>query len=53
MHPPTMAAAIVIRPPEAATRPHYQRVCIQQSADILFDRLLSLKLEKSIIINNY
>ena len=50
MHPPTMAAAIVIRPPEAATRPHFRRGSIQQSDDILFDRLLSLKLEKSIII---
>ena len=55
MHPPTMAAAVVIRPPEAATRPHYRyrRGSIQQSADMLCDRLLPLKLEKSIIIINY
>jgi hypothetical protein len=53
MHPPTMAAAVVIRPPEAATRPHYWRGSIQQSANILCESLLSLKLEKSIIIINY
>jgi hypothetical protein len=33
MHPPTMAAAVVIRPPEAATRPHSRRGSIQQSDD--------------------
>ena len=53
MHPPTMAATVVIRPHEAATRPHSRRGSIQQSDGILFDRLLSLKLEKSIIIINY
>jgi hypothetical protein len=46
MHPPTMVAAVVIRPPDAATRPHSRSGSIQQSDDILFDRLLSLKLEK-------
>jgi hypothetical protein len=46
-------AAVVVRPPEAATRPQSRRGSIQQSDDILFDRILSLKLEKSIIIFNY
>jgi hypothetical protein len=46
MHPPTMAATVVIRPPETTTRPHYRCGRVQQSADIQCERLLSLKLEK-------
>ena len=53
MHPLTMAAAVIIRPPEAATRPHSRHGSKQLSDDILFNRLLSLKLEKSIIIIDY
>jgi hypothetical protein len=39
--------------PMAAMKPHSRLLCIQQSANILCDRLVSLKLEKNIIINVY
>ena len=40
------------RRPTAATRPHSRRGSIQQSANMLGNRLVSLKLENSIIISN-
>jgi hypothetical protein len=40
------------RRPTAATRPHSRRGSIQQSANMLGNLLVSLKLEKSIIISN-
>jgi len=40
------------RGPTAATRPHSRRGSIQQSANMLGNRLVSLKLENSIIISN-
>ena len=39
------------RRPTAAMRPYSQHGIIQQSADMLGNRLVSLKLERSIIIN--
>jgi hypothetical protein len=39
--------------PTTAMKPHSWLLCIQQSANILCDRLVSLKLEKTIIINVY
>ena len=39
--------------PTAAMKPHSRLLNIQQSANIPWDRLVSLKLEKSIIINVY
>ena len=39
--------------PTAAMKPHSQILSIQQSANILCDRLVLLKLEKTIIINVY
>jgi hypothetical protein len=36
----------------AATRPHSRHGSIQQSADMLGNRLISLKLEKNIMISN-
>ena len=39
--------------PTAAMKPHSRLLSIQQSANILCDRLVSLKLEKTIIINVY
>jgi hypothetical protein len=40
--------------PTAAMKPHSQLLSIvQQSANILCDRLVSLKLEKTIILNVY
>ena len=41
------------RRPRAAMKPHSRLLRIQQSANILYDRLVSLKLEKTIIINVY
>ena len=41
------------RRPTAAMKPHSWLLSIQQSANILCDRLVSLKLEKTIIINVY
>ncbi len=41
------------RRPTAATRPHSRLLSLQQSANILCDRLVLLKLEKTIIINVY
>lgn len=41
------------RLPTAAMKPHSRRLSIQQSANILCDRLVLLKLEKTIIINVY
>ncbi len=41
------------RPPTAAMKPHSRILSIQQSANILCNRLVSLKLEKTIIINVY
>ncbi len=41
------------RRPMAATQPHSRLLSIQQSASILCDRLVPLKLEKTIIINVY
>ena len=41
------------RRPTAAMKPHSRLLSIQQSANILCDRLVSLKLEKNIIINVY
>jgi hypothetical protein len=40
------------RGPAAATRPHSRRGSIQQSANMLGKRLVSLKLENIIIISN-
>jgi len=40
------------RPPTATTRPHSRRGSIQQSANMLGNRLVLLKLENSIIISN-
>ena len=40
------------RRPTADTRPHSQCGSIQQSANMLGNRLVSLKLENSIIISN-
>jgi hypothetical protein len=40
------------RRPKAATRPHSRCGSIQQSANMLGNRLVSLKLENSIIISN-
>jgi hypothetical protein len=39
--------------PTAAMKPHSRLLRIQQSANILGNRLVSLKLEKTIIINVY
>ena len=39
--------------PTTAMKPHSWLLSIQQSANILCDRLVSLKLEKTIIINVY
>ena len=39
--------------PTAAMKPHSRRLRIQQSANIPCDRLVLLKLEKTIIINVY
>ncbi len=39
--------------PTAAMKPRSRLLRIQQSANILYDRLVSLKLEKLIIINVY
>ena len=39
--------------PTATMKPHSRLLRIQQSANILCDRLVSLKLEKTIIINVY
>jgi hypothetical protein len=39
------------RRPTASTRPHSRRGSIQQSANMLGNRLVSLKLENSIIIS--
>jgi hypothetical protein len=39
--------------PTAAIKPHSRLLRIQQSANILCDRLVSLKPEKTIIINVY
>jgi hypothetical protein len=39
--------------PTAAMKPYSRSLSIQQSANILFNRLVSLKLEKTIIINVY
>ncbi len=33
--------------PTAAVKPHSRLLCIQQSSNILFDRLVLLKLEKN------
>jgi hypothetical protein len=41
------------RRPTAATKPHSRLLSIQQSANILCDRLASLKLENTININVY
>jgi hypothetical protein len=41
------------RRPAAAMKPHSQLLSTQQSANILCDRLVSLKLEKTISINVY
>ncbi len=41
------------RLPTAAMKPHSRRLSIQQSANILCNRLVSLKLEKTIIIKIY
>jgi hypothetical protein len=41
------------RRPTAAMKPHSRLLSIQQSANILCDRLVLLKLEKTIIINVY
>ena len=41
------------RCPTAAMKPHSRLLSIQQSANILCDRLVSLKLEKTITINVY
>ena len=41
------------RRPTAAMKPHSPLLSIQQSANILCDRLVLLKLEKTIIINVY
>ena len=41
------------RLPTAAMKPHSRRLSIQQSANILCNRLVLLKLEKTIIINVY
>ena len=41
------------RLPTAATKPHSRRLSIQQSTNILCNRLVLLKLEKPIIINFY
>ncbi len=41
------------RRPTTAMKPHSRLFSIQQSANILCNRLVSLKLEKSIIINVY
>ena len=41
------------RRPTAATKPHSRLLSIQQSANILCDRLVLLKLEITIIINVY
>ena len=41
------------RLPTAAMKPHSRRLSIQQSANILCDRFVLLKLEKTIIINVY
>ncbi len=39
--------------PTAAMKPHSRRLSIQQSVNILCNRLVLLKLEKTIIINVY
>ncbi len=39
--------------PTTAMKPHSRLLSIQQSANILCDRLVLLKLEKTIIINVY
>ena len=41
------------RLPTAAMKPHSRLLSIQQSANILCNRLILLKLEKTIIINVY
>jgi hypothetical protein len=41
------------RRPTAAMKPHSRLLSIQQSANILCNRLVLLKLEKTIIINVY
>jgi hypothetical protein len=41
------------RHPTATMKPHSRLLSIEQSANILCDRLVSLKLEKTIIINVY
>ena len=45
--------ASIRRRPTTAMKPHSWLLSIQQSANILCDRLVSLKLEKIIIINVY
>ncbi len=42
-----------VRLPTAAMKPHSRRLSLQQSANILCNRLVLLKLEKTIIINVY
>ena len=41
------------RHPSTVMKPHFRLLSIQQSANILCDRLVSLKLEKTIIIDVY
>ena len=55
MHPPTMAAAVVIRPSEAVTRPHSRRGSIQQSTirRHTIQQVIIVKTRKNIIIINY
>ncbi len=43
----------ILRLPTATMKPHSRRLSIQQSANILCNRLELLKLEKNIIINVY